>query len=276
VVRFSAGFSKKVGESLKIMDICLEHIDFFHGDSQILTDVSCRFSGGRLYAVLGPNGSGKTTLMDLICGFRTPKTGRVLLDNTPVNEFSRRKAAQRISLVSQSYEVNFPFQVKEVVMMGRHPHIDRFARPSRHDREQVDHVMEMTGITHLADRPVTHLSGGEKQRCAFARALCQDTPVLLLDEAFSSMDIHHTFHLMGLVKQTVQEKGKTVIAVLHDVNLAAGFSHELLFLKQGRVLAMGDPQTVLTRKNIETVFNVTSKVEYNAYVQAMQVYFKPS
>ncbi len=242
----------------------------------MLTDVSCRFSQGRLYAVLGPNGSGKTTLLDLISGFRTPKNGRVLLDDTPVNQLSRRQAAQSISLVSQSYEVNFPFQVKEVVMMGRHPHIDRFARPDSHDRDRVAQVMEMTGITHLADRPVTQLSGGEKQRCAFARALCQDTPVLLLDEAFSSMDIHHTFHLMNLVKQAVLEKGKTVIAVLHDVNLAAGFSHDLVFLKQGRILAMGDTQTVLTQHHIESVFNVTSKVEYNAYVQAMQVYFRPS
>jgi len=258
------------------MDICLEHIDFFHGNTRVLTDICCGFSSGRFHAVLGPNGSGKTTLLDLICGFRNPKHGRVLLADTPVNALSSRTVAQNISLVSQSYEVNFPFQVREVVMMGRHPHIDRFARPSRHDKDWVNHVMEITGITHLADRPVTHLSGGEKQRCAFARALCQDTPVLLLDEAFSNMDIHHTFHLLGLVKQAVKEKGKTVIAVLHDVNLAAGFSHELLFLKQGRIMAMGDTRTVLTQKNIETVFNVTSKVEYNAYVQAMQVYFRPS
>jgi iron complex transport system ATP-binding protein len=258
------------------MNICLEHIDFFHGDARILSDVSCRFSAGRFYAILGPNGSGKTTLLDLICGFRAPKNGRVLLDDTPVNALSRRNVAQRISLVSQSYEVNFPFRVKEVVMMGRHPHIDRFARPSIHDRDRVDRVMEMAGISHLADRPVTNLSGGEKQRCAFARALCQDTPVLLLDEAFSNMDIHHSFHLLGLLKKAVQENGKTVLAVLHDVNLAAGFAHEILFLKQGCLAAMGDTQTVLTQKNIEQVFNVTSKVEYNTYVQAMQVYFKPS
>jgi iron complex transport system ATP-binding protein len=257
------------------MNVCLEHIDFFHGHTRILTDVSCRFSSGRFYAILGPNGSGKTTLLDLICGFQTPKNGRVLLDETPVNTLSRRKVAQLISLVSQSYEVKFPFPVKDVVMMGRHPHMDRFARPSRDDRDRVARVMEMTGIAHLADRPVTNLSGGEKQRCAFARALCQDTPVLLLDEAFSNMDIHHSFHLMGLMKKAVQENSKTVIAVLHDVNLAAGFSHEILFLKQGCIAAMGDTQTVLTQKNIEAVFNVTSKVEYNAYVQALQVYFKP-
>jgi len=261
---------------LRPMDICLEHIDFFHGATQVLSDVTCRFSAGRFYAILGPNGSGKTTLLDLISGFRSPKTGRILLGDTPVHTFSRRDTARIISLVSQSYEVNFPFQVKEVVMMGRHPHIDRFARPGRHDRDLADRVMEMTGISHLADRPVTNLSGGEKQRCAFARALCQDTPVMLLDEAFSSMDIRHTFHLLGLVKKAVQEDRKTVIAVLHDINLAAGFSHELLFLKQGRIAAMGDTRTVLTQQNIETVFNVTSKVEYNAYVQAMQVYFKPS
>ncbi|MCF8113853.1 MAG: ABC transporter ATP-binding protein [Desulfotignum sp.] len=257
------------------MDICLEHINFFHGNTQILSDVTCRFSAGKFYAILGPNGSGKTTLLDLICGFQTPEKGRILLGNTPVKALSRKKVAQAISLVSQSYEVSFPFQVKEVVMMGRHPHIDRFSRPSQDDRNRVAQAMDMTGTAHLANRHITKLSGGEKQRCVFARALCQDTPVLLLDEAFSNMDIHHSFHLLGLVKKAVHEKNKTVIAVLHDINLAAGFSHEILFLKQGRIAAMGDTQNVLTKKNIELVFNVTSKVEYNDYVQAKQVYFKP-
>jgi iron complex transport system ATP-binding protein len=257
------------------MDICMEHIHFCHGETPILEDVTCRFASGRFYAVLGPNGSGKTTLLDLICGFRTPKTGRILLGDRPVHTLSRRKVAQTISLVSQSYEVNFPFLVKEVVMMGRHPHVDRFSRPSQEDRKIAARVMDMTGISHLAHRHITELSGGEKQRCVFARALCQDTPVMLLDEAFSNMDIHHSFHLLGLVKTAVQKQNKTVIAVLHDVNLAAGFSHEMLFLKQGSITAMGDTQKVLTQKNIETVFNVTSKVEYNDYVQALQVYFKP-
>ncbi len=257
------------------MEICMEHIHFFHGDTQVLHDVTCRFFPGRFYAVLGPNGSGKTTLLDLMCGFRTPEKGRVILGDAPVVSLSRRKVAQTISLVSQSYEINFPFLVKEVVMMGRHPHIDRFSRPSHADRRAVQQAMEVTGITHLGNRHITELSGGEKQRCAFARALCQDTPVLLLDEAFSSMDIHHSFHLLGLVKKAVHDDKKTVIAVLHDINLAASFSHEMVFLKNGQITAMGKTDVVLTRDNIQTVFNVRSKVEYNAYVQAIQAYFKP-
>ena len=257
------------------MEIRMEHIHFFHGNTQVLNDVTCRFSPGRFYAVLGPNGSGKTTLLDLMCGFRTPESGRVILGNDPVASLARRRVAQNISLVSQSYEINFPFLVKEVVMMGRHPHIDRFSRPSHADRRAVRQAMEMTGITHLENRHITELSGGEKQRCVFARALCQDAPVLLLDEAFSSMDIHHSFHLLGLVKRAVQEEKKTVIAVLHDINLAAGFCHEMVFLKNGQIAAMGKTDAVLTRDTIQTVFNMRSKVEYNAYVQAIQAYFKP-
>ncbi len=257
------------------MEICMEHIHFFHGDTQVLHDVTCRFSPGRFYAVLGPNGSGKTTLLDLMCGFQTPEKGQVILGDTPVVSLARRRVAQTISLVTQSYEINFPFLVKEVVMMGRHPHIDRFSRPSHEDLRAVQQAMEMTGITHLGNRHITELSGGEKQRCVFARALCQDTPVLLLDEAFSSMDIHHTFHLLGLVKKAVQEHKKTVIAVLHDINLAASFSHEMIFLKNGQITAMGKTDEVLTQDTIQTVFNVRSKVEYNAYVQAIQAYFKP-
>lgn len=253
----------------------MEHIHFYHGDTQVLKDVNCRFSPGRFYAVLGPNGSGKTTLLDLMCGFRTPEKGRVFLGNDLVASLARRRVAQTISLVSQSYEINFPFLVKEVVMMGRHPHIDRFSHPSRADSLAVQKAMEVTGITHLENRHITELSGGEKQRCVFARALCQDARVLLLDEAFSSMDIHHSFHLLGLLKKAVRKDNKTVIAVLHDINLAAGFSDEMVFLKNGEITAMGNTDDVLTRETIQTVFNMKSKVEYNAYVQAIQAYFKP-
>lgn len=257
------------------MELRLQNLGFSFGQAKILKNLNCRFSEGKFYALLGPNGSGKTTLLDLISGFLPPQQGQVLLGEKPVTSFSKKKLARMISLVSQNYLINFPFHVEEVVMMGRHPYINRFSRPSMSDEALADSVMAVSGISHLRGRPVTRLSGGEKQRCIFARALCQDTPILLLDEAFSNMDIHHTYHLLSLVKNAVKDQRKTVIAVLHDINLAAAFSDEILFLKEGEIVDMGHTPKVLTCDNIETVFNVESRVEFNDYVQAKQVYFKP-
>ena len=258
------------------MDIKLQDTGFSYGDTQILKSLSCTFSHGRFHAVLGPNGSGKTTLMDLISGFTPANTGVISLGESRVSGLSKRKLAQTIALVSQNYGINFPFTVYEVVLMGRHPYIDRFSHPSSEDHAKVEEVMSLTGISHLKERKVTELSGGEKQRCIFARALCQATPVLLLDEAFSNMDINHTLHLLGLLKKEVKENGKTIVAVLHDLNLAAGWADSILFLKRGEIIAQGDTISVFTSENIQSVFNIDAKVEFNEYVEAKQAYFKAS
>jgi iron complex transport system ATP-binding protein len=256
------------------MEISLNNLGFSHGNTPIIRDLSCRFVPGKFYGILGPNGSGKTTLLDLISGFLTPDRGKVLLDNTIISDLTQNQIAKRLSLVSQNYYINFPFTVEEVVMMGRHPYIDRFSQPSQDDFDRVCQIMAVTGISHLKHRRVTELSGGEKQRCIFARALCQDTPVLLLDEAFSNMDIKHTLHYLGVIKKMVEKTKGLVICVLHDLNLAAGWADEILFLNKGEIKAKGKTQEIMTRENIQLVFNVESKVEFDAYTQAKQVYFK--
>jgi iron complex transport system ATP-binding protein len=256
------------------MEIRLENVCFSHGNTPIIKEISSRFSPGNFYGILGPNGSGKTTLLDLISGFFPPDRGQILLDRTNLASLSKKQIARALSLVSQNYYINFPFSVEEVVMMGRHPYIDRFSHPSKTDRDRVSQVMDKAGISHLKQRRVTELSGGEKQRCIFARALCQDTPVLLLDEAFSNMDINHTLHFLSLIKEMIQETKGTIVCVLHDLNLAAAWADEILFLKEGEVLASGKTRDVMSQENITRVFNVESKVEFNEYVQAKQVYFK--
>ncbi|MEH0018794.1 MAG: ABC transporter ATP-binding protein [Desulfobacter sp.] len=258
------------------MDVRISNISFSYGEAPILRDLSCTFSHGRFHAILGPNGSGKTTLLDIISGFTSPDNGEIRLGTSGLGTMSRRTAAQTMALVSQNYAVNFPFTVYEVVLMGRHPYVDRFSHPTRQDRDLAVNAMSITGITHLKDRKITELSGGEKQRCIFARALCQDTPVLLLDEAFSNMDINHTLHLLALLKKEVVSREKTVIAVLHDLNLAASWSDTLVFLKDGAIKARGNTADVFTEQNIQTVFNVDAKVEFNEYAQARQAYFKAS
>ena len=226
---------------MRVDDLC-----FFHGDAAVINGISCRFDNGMLYAVVGPNGSGKTTFLDLVSGYLRPVRGTVSIHEKQLDFFSKKALARQIALVSQDYTINLPYRVKDVVMMGRHPYISRFASPDVSDFERVDEAMAQCGIEHLKMRKVTELSGGEKQRCVFARALCQNTPILLLDEAFSGMDIRHTLTLLTLLKkQLVLKENKTVICVLHDLNVAAAWADAILFLKQGAIHAFGDVEMVV-------------------------------
>jgi len=187
---------------------------------------------------------------------------------------SRKEIARTIALVSQNYNINFPFTVKEVVMMGRHPYIPRFSTPGVEDVRIVEQMMERTGINGFRNRRITELSGGERQRCVVARALCQDTPLLFLDEAFSSMDISHTLRLLAIVKEAVERSNKTVVSVFHDINLASAWSDSLVFMKAGRVVAAGDTRAVLTEAVLKEVFEVESQVAFNEYAGARQAYFR--
>ncbi|MBU1341021.1 MAG: ABC transporter ATP-binding protein [Proteobacteria bacterium] len=255
------------------MEISLHNISFAYNNDMIIKKMSCSFVSGNFYSIIGPNGSGKTTLLDLISGFLNPSSGDVCINETPILSFSKKEISKNIALVSQDYAINFPFNVQEVVMMGRHPYISRFSHPSSNDIKRVKRIMELCGICHLYDRKINELSGGERQRCVFARALCQDTPILLLDEAFSNMDINHTLHMLRLVKQAVKENNKIVISVFHDLNLASSWSDALLMLKGGEIKAFGNAQGILTQQAIKDVFDVVSLVEFNEHVQAKQVYY---
>ena len=255
------------------MKLNLHNISFAYDRDMIIKDIDCSFVSGNFYSIIGPNGSGKTTLLDLISGFLNPCNGNIDIDQVPILSLATKEIAKKIALVSQDYIINFPFSVKDVVMMGRHPYIPRFSQPSGNDMETVDKMMEVTGIRHLQNRKINELSGGERPRCVFARALCQDTQVLLLDEAVSTMDINHTLQMLRLVKQSVKEKNKLVISVFHDLNLASSWSDALLMLKNGEIKAFGNSQDVLTQQTIKDVFNVASIVEFNEHVQAKQVYY---
>ena len=254
--------------------IALENVSFAYEQKEVLRGITLGFSPGRFYSILGPNGCGKTTLLDLLIGHLVPDSGRVVLGGKPLSQWSRREIARTIALVSQNYNINFPFTVKEVVMMGRHPWISRFSQPREEDLRRVNNVMTHTDTMAFKDRAITALSGGERQRCVFARALCQDTPILFLDEAFSNMDINHTLRLLNLVKEEVKERNRIVISVFHDINLAAIWSDHLIFMKQGRVAASGATAEVMDAAIIEEVFQVRSHVAYNAYSQARQACFR--
>jgi iron complex transport system ATP-binding protein len=251
----------------------LDHIRFAYGAKTVLDNLSLTFDSGHFYGIIGPNGSGKTTLIDLLAGHLTPCSGRIRLNGRDFSDYSRKFLARRIALVPQDLHVNFPYTCREIVMMGRYPHIPRFARPTSHDRHVVDMVIEQADLGGFAHRYVNQLSGGERQRVVFARSLAQETPVLLLDEATSNLDMHHSIDLLNLAADRLSSQN-LVIAVMQDINLAAMYCDRLICMRSGGVYADGVLDTVLTAETLNDVFHVDAQVSRNAYSNSLQVALK--
>jgi ABC-type cobalamin/Fe3+-siderophores transport system ATPase subunit len=257
-----------------IMSFELQGVGFSFDGKKVIDGVSLTLAPGRFYGVIGPNGCGKTTMVDLLCRFRAPQQGRIDYNGKRLSAFSKRQLAREISLVPQNFYINFPFRVRDVVMMGRYPYIPRFGRPSGRDAGIVADVMEAADVAGMAERLVTELSGGERQRVVFARALAQDTPVLILDEATSNLDVGHAIRLLGLAARRVQQESKTVLAVFQDINQAAAYCDHLVFMCRGKVAAHGDTRDVLNPDTVRAVFGVEARVTHDDYSNSLHVVYK--
>ncbi|WP_394347878.1 heme ABC transporter ATP-binding protein [Haloprofundus sp. MHR1] len=229
------------------------------GGVSVLDGVDATVERGAFVGLVGPNGAGKTTLLRSLSGLIRPDRGSVAVDGVPIAGRSSKAVSRLVATVPQDTSLSFDFDVRETVAMGRSPHLGRFERFGPEDERAVDDAMERTEVTQFADRSVTAVSGGERQRVLLARALAQDAPVLLLDEPTASLDINHQVRTLELVRDLVAS-GKTVVAAIHDLNLAAHYCDDLLLLGDGRVLAAGDPQSVLTEANLETAFGANAVV----------------
>ncbi len=252
----------------------IDQLSFAYGLRPVLDNISLTITPGRFYGIVGPNGCGKTTFLDLLSGGRRPAGGTIRFLGRPLPAYPKRQLARQLALVPQEFDTGFGFTVEEIVLMGRHPHIDRFASPGPEDWRQVDLALERIGIGDLRHRLTGTLSGGQKQRAVVARALAQNTPVLLLDEATASLDIQYTLQIFNLARLLVEDEGRTVVAVVHDLNLAAAYCDQLFFLRDGEIHRSGAVAATMTAETIAEVFGVTCQVGWNDFSQARQLSYR--
>jgi iron complex transport system ATP-binding protein len=246
-------------------------VDCYYGSIKVLENITFTVREGEMVGILGPNGSGKTTLLRTISRTLKPKVGTVLIDDVNVYEMGVKDIARNIAVVPQEATFTFEFTSLDVVLMGRHPYIDRFGRESREDLAVAEKAMELTNTLPLACRPVNELSGGEKQLVLIARALAQEPKVLLLDEPTTHLDINHQIEIMDLLREICKVKALIVLAVFHDFNLAARYCDSAILLNQGRIYAIGPIDAVLNAENIRRVFRINAVVKRHPITQQLYV-----
>jgi cobalamin transport system ATP-binding protein len=223
----------------------------------LIRHASLELRGGGLLALVGPNGSGKSTLLRLLGGLWKVVEGTVTLDGRDLKSLTRRAVARSIAYTPQDTRLDFAFTVREVVMMGRHPHMGRFEVEREIDRAAAHEAMARADVAHLAGRLVTELSGGERQRVLLARSLATQAPILLLDEPTASLDIAHALDVLSLCRELAKE-GKAIAMAIHDLNLAARFAGRVALLDEGRLIACGDANEVLRVESLNRVFGVSA------------------
>ncbi|MBY0503333.1 MAG: ABC transporter ATP-binding protein [Bryobacteraceae bacterium] len=233
-----------------------------YGAARVLADVSAEFVRPEFVAVLGPNGAGKSTLMGILAGVKPGYTGLCEYRGKSVPQWPRRDFAREVSFLPQNVQINFPFSAEEIVLMGRTPH-GRGWQESPADLAAAKRAMELTDASNYRCRDFVSLSGGERQRVILAAALAQTPRVLLLDEPSAFLDLSHQVALYRLLARLPREEGMLVIAVTHDLNLAAAHADRLLILHQGQLSADGAPMDVLNEACLRDVFNVDAVIQQN-------------
>jgi iron complex transport system ATP-binding protein len=224
------------------------------GTKEIVRDASLSINAGELVALVGPNGAGKTTLMRALAGL-VPARGTIVLADKPLGSLTLRERARIVSYLPQGHIFHWPMNVESIVMLGRAPHADAFSDATPHDRAAVAHALAVTETQGFAERPVTTLSGGEKARVALARALATQAQVLLADEPTAALDPRHQLVVMELLHSAARN-GNAILAIMHDLTLAARFADRVLVMNEGRIVAEGPPAEALASELLASVFGV--------------------
>ena len=240
--------------------LVLDGVTAAYGGPPVVDGVSITVEPGEVVGLVGPNGSGKTTLIRVASRALRPVTGSVRLSGRDPYRLRAREAARLVAVVPQDVVPTFSFTALEMVLMGRTPHLSGWGRGSPRDWARVRAAMVATSVQHLADRPVEELSGGEQRRVILAQALAQDAPALLMDEPTTHLDIRHVLDLLSIVRGLAERDGTAVLAIFHDLNVAAASCDRMIALHRGRVVAEGAPEHVVTGAFLRSVYGVEGEV----------------
>lgn len=230
------------------------------GNGPVLDGIDLDLRAGTMVGLIGANGAGKTTLLSLLMGLFSATTGEVRVAGRPLSSLSRRRLARVMALVPQDLEIGFAFRVREVVAMGRYPYLGRFQVAGAADLAAMEAAMAVTGVDLLADRTIDTLSGGERQRVLIARAIAQQTPVVLLDEVTANLDLSHQLEVLELAARMAAE-GRLVVAAIHDLAMASRYCDRLLLLGDGRLRVDGSARDVLTPAHLRRFFGVDATID---------------
>lgn len=233
-----------------------EALTLAYGKKTIAESLNVTIPDGHFTAIIGPNGCGKSTLLRTLSRLMTPTHGHVYLDGEEIQRYASKEVARRIGLLAQNATTPSDISVQELVARGRYPHQPLFTRWRQEDEDAVQRAMQATGIVELANQSVDTLSGGQRQRAWIAMVLAQDTAIMLLDEPTTWLDISHQIDLLELLSELNRERGFTLAAVLHDLNQACRYATHLIALREGKIVAEGAPQEIVTAELIEAVYGL--------------------
>ena len=235
----------------------LSNVSAGYNEKDIIKNVSFSVNGNESLSIIGPNGCGKTTLLRAILNI-LPFTGEILVDNVPISKMKHKEKSRKIAMLSQITGAYFSYSVYDTVMMGRYTHIEDklFGLPSAKDKEVVQNCLKAVGLTNEADKPITELSGGQLQRVFLAGTLAQEPQIILLDEPTNHLDLKFQIELIEYMKKWASDAGRTVVGVMHDINLAMKLSDNIMVMKGGKVVAFGKSAEVITGELLEEVFEI--------------------
>ncbi|MGC9137910.1 MAG: ABC transporter ATP-binding protein [Thermoplasmata archaeon] len=242
--------------------ISVRDIEFSYGSKKIIDGISFDLMPGEILGFLGPNGSGKTTLIKLVGGILKKERGTIRIKGRDIEKYSRRELARIVSIVPSDLEPGFDFTVQDLVAMGRYPYIGFFDSFTQRDYEIIRRSMEATGVSHLSMNSVREISGGEKQRMLIARALAQDTEILLMDEPTSNLDIKYQVEILELI-EGIRRTGRAIMITMHDVNMAIRYCTRLALISKGKIYSIGPPDNVINENSINMVYGINGKIIRN-------------
>jgi len=243
--------------------IKIENLYFSRNSRKIIENVSFSISEGEFLGVIGPNGAGKTTLIKLILGLLKPDSGEIYIEDRHLSDYGTRELYQKIAFVPQENNLDFPMTVLETVLLGRIPYLNRFRLENDDDYRIARHALKSTDIEDFSERYANQLSVGEKQLVSIAKALAQETDYIFLDEPTSSLDVSHTIKIMEILKG-LTKSGKTIISVIHDLNVAARYCDKVIVIDSGTIKGFGKTSDVLTKEIIQDSFSVSVNIHTSA------------